>query len=143
MTTTQDTRVSQRGAPPHSVEAEESVLGAVMLSGEAAAIAVEKLRAEDFYRPSHQAIFEAVLALFDGDQAIDAVTVSDWLRRGGHLERIGGLAALNDLMDAVPAISNVGYYVDIVDETAARRRLMRAGSEVSQLAMQSEEPIAG
>jgi replicative DNA helicase len=123
------------------MEAEQSVLGAVMLSGEAAAIAVEKLRAEDFYRPAHQSIFEAVLALFDGDQAIDAITVSDWLRRTDALERIGGIAALNDLMDAVPATSNIEYYVDIVDETAARRRLMRAGSEVSRMAMRSEEPI--
>lgn len=129
------------GVPPHSVEAEQSVLGAVMLSGEAAAIAVEKLRAEDFYRPAHQSIFEAVLALFDGDQAIDAITVSDWLRRNGALERVGGIATLNDLMDSVPATSNIGYYVDIVDETAARRRLMRAGSEVGQLAMRSEDPI--
>lgn len=129
------------GVPPHSVEAEQSVLGAVMLSGEAAAIAVEKLRAEDFYRPAHQSIFEAVLTLFDGDQAIDAITVSDWLRRNGALERIGGIAFLNDLMDSVPATSNIGYYVDIVDDTAARRRLMRAGSEVGALAMRSEDPI--
>jgi replicative DNA helicase len=123
------------------MEAEQSVLGAVMLSGEAAATAVEKLRAEDFYKPAHQNIFEAVLALFDGDQAIDAITVSDWLRRNDALERIGGIAALNDLMDSVPATSNIEYYVDIVDETAARRRLMRAGSEVSQMAMRSDEPI--
>jgi replicative DNA helicase len=123
------------------MEAEQSVLGAVMLSGEAAAIAVEKLRAEDFYKPAHQNIFEAVLGLFDGDQAIDAITVSDWLRRNDALERIGGIAALNDLMDSVPATSNIEYYVDIVDETAARRRLMRAGSEVSQMAMRSDEPI--
>ena len=129
------------GVPPHSVEAEQSVLGAAMLSGEAASIAVEKLRFEDFYRPAHQSIFEAVLALFDGDQAIDAITVSDWLRRNGALERVGGISALNDLMDSVPATSNIGYYVDIVDDTAARRRLLRAGSEVGALAMRSEEPI--
>jgi len=123
------------------VEAEQSVLGAAMLSGEAASIAVEKLRFEDFYRPAHQSIFEAVLALFDGDQAIDAITVSDWLRRNGALDRVGGISALNDLMDSVPATSNIGYYVDIVDDTAARRRLLRAGSEVGALAMRSEEPI--
>ena len=129
------------GVPPHSVEAEQSVLGAVMLSGDAAAQAVEKLRPEDFYRPAHQSVFEAVVALFDGNQAIDAITVSDWLRRNSVLDRVGGIAFLNDLMDAVPATSNIGYSVDIVDETAARRRLMRAGSEVGQLAMQSEQPI--
>jgi replicative DNA helicase len=127
--------------PPHNVEAEESVLGAVMLSAEAAAVALETLRPEDFYRPAHQSVFEAILALFDGNQAIDAITVSDWLRRNDALDRVGGIAFLNHLMDAVPATSNVGYYVEIVDETASRRRLMKAGSAVGQLAMQSERPV--
>jgi replicative DNA helicase len=123
------------------VEAEESVLGAVMLSADAAAVALETLRPEDFYRPAHQSVFEAVLALFDGNQAIDAITVSDWLRRNEVLERVGGIAFLNQLMDSVPATSNIGYYVDIVDETAARRRLMRAGSEVGRIAMESDRAI--
>jgi len=127
--------------PPHNVEAEESVLGAVMLSAEAAAVALEQLRPEDFYRPAHQSVFEGITALFDGNQAIDAITVSDWLRRNDELERVGGIAFLNHLMDAVPATSNVGYYVEIVDETASRRRLMRAGATVTQIAMQSERPI--
>jgi replicative DNA helicase len=134
-------RITPSGVPPHNVEAEESVLGAVMLSAEAAAVALETLRPEDFYRPAHQSVFEAILALFDGNQAIDAITVSDWLRRNEQLERTGGIAFLNHLMDAVPATSNVGYYVEIVDETASRRRLMRAGSEVGKMAMQSDRAI--
>ncbi len=134
-------RTAPTGVPPHNVEAEESVLGAVMLSAEAAAVALETLRPEDFYRPAHQSVFEAILSLFDGNQAIDAITVSDWLRRNDNLERVGGIAFLNHLMDAVPATSNVGYYVEIVDETASRRRLMKAGSTVGQLAMQSERPV--
>jgi replicative DNA helicase len=123
------------------VEAEESVLGAVMLSADAAAVALETLEPGDFYRPAHQSVFEAVLALFDGNQAIDAITVSDWLRRNEALDRVGGIAFLNTLMDAVPATSNISYYVDIVDETASRRRLMRAGSAVGQMAMESDRPI--
>jgi len=134
-------RTAPTGVPPHNVEAEESVLGAVMLSAEAAAVALETLRPEDFYRPAHQSVFEAILSLFDGNQAIDAITVSDWLRRNDNLERVGGIAFLNHLMDAVPATSNVGYYVEIVDETASRRRLMKAGSAVGQLAMQSDRPV--
>ena len=134
-------RTAPTGVPPHNVEAEESVLGAVMLSAEAAAVALETLRPEDFYRPAHQSVFEAILSLFDGNQAIDAITVSDWLRRNDNLERVGGIAFLNHLMDAVPATSNVGYYVEIVDETASRRRLMKAGSTVGQLAMQSDRPV--
>jgi len=134
-------RTAPTGVPPHNVEAEESVLGAVMLSAEAAAVALETLRPEDFYRPAHQSVFEAILSLFDGNQAIDAITVSDWLRRNDNLERVGGIAFLNHLMDAVPATSNVGYYVEIVDETASRRRLMKAGSAVGQLAMESDRPV--
>jgi len=134
-------RTSPSGVPPHNVEAEESVLGAVMLSAEAAAVAMETLRSEDFYRPSHQSVFQAVLELFDGNQAIDAITVSDWLRRNEALERVGGTAFLNHLMDSVPATSNISYYVDIVDETAARRRLMRAGGEVGRIAMESDRSI--
>ncbi len=134
-------RIAQSGVPPQNVEAEESVLGAVMLSAEAASVALERLRPDDFYRPAHQTVFEAILALFDGNQAIDAITVSDWLRRNESLERVGGIAFLNHLMDAVPATSNVGYYVEIVDETAARRRLMKAGTQVGMIAMQGDLPI--
>jgi len=134
-------RTTSPSVPPHNVEAEESVLGAVMLSAEAASVALEQLRPEDFYRPAHQSVFEGITALFDGNHAIDAITVSDWLRRNDELEKVGGIAFLNHLMDAVPATSNVGYYVEIVDETASRRRLMKAGSMVTQIAMQSERPI--
>ena len=137
----ENARTIPAGVPPHNVEAEESVLGAVMLSADAAAVALEQLRPEDFYRPPHQSVFEAITVLFDGNQAIDAITVSDWLRRNDDLDRVGGIAFLNHLMDVVPATSNVGYYVDIVDETASRRRLMRAGSTVSQIAMQSDRAI--
>ncbi|MCZ6462052.1 MAG: hypothetical protein O6705_07460, partial [Actinobacteria bacterium] len=94
-------------APPHSVEAEESVLGAVLLSAEAANIALEKLHGEDFYRPAHQQVFEAVQALFDENEPIDAVTVSEALRRDGSLELMGGIDFLTRLLDAVPVTSNI------------------------------------
>ncbi len=127
--------------PPHNVEAEESVLGSVMLSPDAANIAFEKLQAEDFYKPAHQAIFEAVASLFDGNQPIDAVTVADQLRRTNELERVGGANYLATLLDGVPTTSNIAYYAEIVSETAARRRLLRAGSIVGSLAMQTERRI--
>jgi replicative DNA helicase len=127
--------------PPHSAEAEESVLGAVLLSSDAANVALEKLRPEDFYRPVHQAIFEAVSSLFDANEPIDAVTVSEALRRTEMLERIGGLGYLTHLIDAVPATSNIDHYVSIVEEHALRRRLMRVGGEVSTFATTMDEPI--
>jgi replicative DNA helicase len=127
--------------PPHNLEAEESVLGAVMLSAEAANVALEKLKAEDFYKPAHQIIFEAIVKLFDQNQPIDVVSVSNALRRGSQLDRIGGLGYLSGLLDTVPDSSNVGHYAEIVEETSARRRLLRAGSVVSSIAMRMDRSI--
>ena len=127
--------------PPHSIEAEESVLGAVLLSSDAANIALERLHADDFYRPAHQQIFEAVRKLFDTHEPIDAVTVSEVLRRDGTLERIGGVEYLTRILDAVPTASNIDYYAGIVDEHALRRRLMRVGGDIGSLAGHLTEPI--
>jgi len=143
MATPAEARRPAGGAPvpPHNLDAEESVLGSVMLSPDAVNIAFEKLHAEDFYKPAHQVIFEAVGALFDGNQAIDAVTVADRLRRTGELERVGGAGYLATLLDGVPTTSNVAYYAEIVAETATRRRLLRAGSLLGTYAMQTERRI--
>jgi replicative DNA helicase len=143
MTTQVEPRRTGGGVPvpPHSLEAEESVLGSVMLSAEAANVAFERLRAEDFYKPAHQVIFEAIGELFNGSQPIDAITVADSLRRNGQLERVGGVPFLTTLLDAVPTTANIAYYADIVAETASRRRLLRASSLVSQYAMQTERTI--
>jgi replicative DNA helicase len=127
---------------PHSIEAEESVLGAVLLSADAANIALEKLHAEDFYRPAHQQIFEAIQGLFDANEPIDAVTVSEILRRDGSLERMGGVDFLTRLLDRVPTASNIEYYAGIVEEHALRRRLMQVGGTIGSLATELKEPIA-
>ncbi|WKZ81872.1 MAG: replicative DNA helicase [Acidimicrobiia bacterium] len=142
MTTVDGSRTGFGQGAPHNIEAEESVLGAVMLSVDAANVALEVLRPEDFYKPAHQSVWEAVVALFDGNQPIDPVTVADWLRRKDLLERIGGVGFITSLMEAVPSTSNVDYYAGIVDETSARRRLMRAGAEVGALAGRGDVPIA-
>jgi len=134
-------RIAGTAVPPHSMEAEESVLGAVMLSPDAANEALERLHPDDFYRPGHQSIFEAVTRLYDGNQPIDAITVADMLRRSERLDRVGGVEYLTGLLERVPTTSNIAYYVRIVDEAASRRRLMRAGAEVGTLALQSDLPI--
>ena len=128
--------------PPHSAEAEESVLGAVLMSSDAANIALERLHPEDFYRPAHQAIFQAVVDLFDANEPIDAVTLSEGLRRADMLERVGGVAFLTNLIDAVPTASNVDYYAGIVEEHALRRRLQRTGGHLGVLATAMDRPIA-
>ena len=89
-----DDEQPSRPQPPAAIEAEESVLGAALMSGKAAEVALQKLRAEDFYQPAHQSIFEAIASLFDAKQPVDVVTVADALRRSGTLERIGGVADL-------------------------------------------------
>ncbi len=142
MTSVVDLRDAPPGrVPPNSVEAEISVLGAVLLSSDAANVALEKLHAEDFYRPAHQAIFEAVSILFNANDPIDAVTVTESLRRNDVLERVGGVGYLTELIDQVPSTSNVEHYVAIVEEHALRRRLMKVGGDVVNYATQTSESI--
>jgi replicative DNA helicase len=119
---------------PHSIEAEESVIGAMMISAEASDIALERLEADDYHRPAHQSIFTAMSELFNPSQPIDTVTVTEALRRSGALERVGGIAFLTALSDATFTASNIDHYVEIVDEHALRRRLLRAGGEIGTLA---------
>jgi len=128
--------------PPHSSDAEESVLGAVLLSSDAANVALETLHPEDFYRPSHQQIFEVIKQLFDSNEPIDAVTVSEGLRRDGSLDRMGGIDFLTNLIDSVPSTSNVQYYASIVEEHSLRRKLMKVGGDIGLIASQMTEPIA-
>ena len=128
--------------PPNSREAEESVIGAVLLSEDAVNEVMDRIHPVDFYVPAHQAIFEAMRELFDGNQPIDAVTVSEVLRRRGELDKVGGVSYLARLVDIVPSTSNVVYYADIVEEHAKRRELIRAGSSVTDLAFNIDDEIA-
>ena len=128
--------------PPHSREAEESVIGAVLLSVDAVNEVMDQIHPEDFYVPAHQAIFEGMRELFDSNQAIDAVTVSEVLRRRGELEKVGGVQYLARLVDIVPSTSNISYYAGIVEEHAKRRELIRAGAAVTDVAFDIDEEIA-
>ncbi len=128
--------------PPHSREAEESVIGAVLLSEDAVNEVMDQIHPEDFYVPAHQAIFEGMRELFDSSQAIDAVTVSEVLRRRGELEKIGGVQYLARLVDIVPSTSNIVYYAGIVEEHAKRRELIRAGASVTDVAFNIDEDIS-
>jgi replicative DNA helicase len=112
-----------------------------MLSSDAANAVMDKLAPEDFYVPAHQAIFESIGQLYNGNQPIDVVTVSDALRRSDELDRVGGVIYLTELMERVPTASNVDYYADIVEEHSMRRNLLRAGAKVTDLALQTDEEI--
>jgi len=129
-------------SPPHSREAEESVIGAVLLTVDAVNEVMDRIGPGDFYVPAHQAIFEGMRELFDSSQAIDPVTVSEVLRRRGELDKVGGVQYLTRLVDIVPSTSNVNHYAGIVEEHAKRRELIRAGATVTETAFSIDEDIA-
>jgi replicative DNA helicase len=118
--------------PPQDLAAEQSVLGAMLLSKDAIADVLEKLRPGAFYRPAHQSVYDAVLDLYNRGEPADAVTVSAELDRRGLLRRIGGAPYLHTLISTVPTAANAGYYAGIVAEKALLRRLVEAGTRVVQ-----------
>ncbi|MCV7398640.1 replicative DNA helicase [Mycobacterium fragae] len=118
--------------PPQDVAAEQSVLGGMLLSKDAIADVLEKLRPGDFYRPAHQNVYDAILDLYGRGEPADAVTVAAELDRRGSLRRIGGAPYLHTLISTVPTAANAGYYAGIVAEKALLRRLVEAGTRVVQ-----------
>jgi replicative DNA helicase len=119
--------------PPQNLDAEESVLGAMMLSPGAIGAVSEILDAGDFYRESHGKIYRAALALYARGEPVDAITLVDELEQRGELEDAGGRSRVHELAALVPASANAGHYARIVREMATLRGLIRAGSEISQL----------
>jgi len=116
--------------PPNDTAAEQSVLGAMLLSKDAIADIVEVLREGDFYRPAHQTIYSSILDLYARGEPADAVTVSAALTKSGDLGRIGGASYLHTLVSLVPTAANAGYYGRIVREQAILRRLVEAGTRI-------------
>jgi replicative DNA helicase len=125
--------------PPHNIEAEESVLGSMLLSKDAIAEVLELLNEEDFYRPAHRTVFRTVLDLYSRGQAVDAVTVAEHLRRDGVLQDIGGAPFLFTLVSGVPTAANSGYYARIVKEAGTLRRLIDVGTRIVQLGFETPQ----
>src|SRR5690242_4449268 len=118
--------------PPQDMAAEQSVLGGMLLSKDAIADVLERLRPGDFYRPAHQNVYDAILDLYGRGEPADAVTVAAELDRRGLLRRIGGAPYLHTLISTVPTAANAGFYAGIVAEKALLRRLVEAGTRVVQ-----------
>lgn len=118
--------------PPQDLAAEQSVLGGMLLSKDAIADVLERLRPGDFYRPAHQNVYDAILDLYGRGEPADAVTVAAELDRRGLLRRIGGAPYLHTLISTVPTAANAGFYAGIVAEKALLRRLVEAGTRVVQ-----------
>jgi replicative DNA helicase len=127
--------------PPHNVEAEESVLGSMLLSKDAIAEVLELLREEDFYRPAHRTVFRSILDLYSHGGAVDAVTVAEDLRRNGDLADIGGAPFLHTLVAGVPTAANAAYYARIVKEAGVLRRLIDVGTRIVQVGYETPQDV--
>jgi replicative DNA helicase len=127
--------------PPHSAEAEESVIGGILLDNECLNTAVELVSADDFYSPSHQIIFSAMTSLWDKREPIDIITLSQKLRSLDALEEIGGMDGLTRLASLVPSTAHLEYYARLVKEHSLRRRVIREASSVIQEAFSVEQDI--
>jgi replicative DNA helicase len=125
--------------PPHNLEAEESVLGSMLLSRDAIAEVLELLHEDDFYRPSHRTVFRSVLELYAHGQAVDPVTTAEDLRRSGELADIGGAPFLHTLVSSVPTAANAGYYARIIKEAGILRRLIDTGTRIVQLGYETPQ----
>ena len=119
--------------PPQNLEAEESVLGAMMISPGAIGAVSEIVDASDFYRESHAKVYRAALALYAKGEPVDAITLTDELEERAELDAVGGRVRLHELAALVPASANAAHYARIVHETATLRGLIRAGGEIARL----------
>lgn len=128
--------------PPQSIEAEQSVLGSMLIDKEVIPVIMEILKPEDFYRPDHKEIYDVIIELFDRAQPIDLITVSERLRLHGKLELVGGLEYLSNIATEVPTTANVKNYAKIVEEKALLRRLIRASSDIVDLGFNASEEVS-
>ncbi|WP_374198471.1 replicative DNA helicase [Nocardioides sp. R-C-SC26] len=127
--------------PPQDMAAEQSVLGAMLISKDAIGEVSNVLRGVDFYRPSHETVFDAIIDLFGRSEPVDMVTVSAELQRTGQLQRVGGAAYLHTLAANVPIAANAEFYAEIVREKAILRRLVDAGMRITQIGFAGEGQV--
>ena len=119
--------------PPHDIEAEQGVLGAILASPYVLTDVLEVLKPDDFYRPMHRIIYSTIIDLFSENQEIDSLILASRLERDNNLERAGGAPYLHTLVHSVPTAANARYYANIVAEKATFRQLVDAGTRVVQL----------
>lgn len=127
--------------PPQNIEAEESVLGALMIDKEAIVRVADVLLPQDFYKPANSLVYKAILGLYEKGQPIDIVTVSTQLKENGDIKTAGGSSYLTQLIDSVPTSSHVDYYAKIVREKKILRDLISASAEISESAFNTNQEI--
>ncbi|EEI20959.1 replicative DNA helicase [Lentilactobacillus hilgardii] len=127
--------------PPQNIEAEKAVLGSIFLSTDALIDAMEYLDPNDFYKHSHQIIFQAMVKLNDDDQAVDGITVTDMLKDQNNLDDVGGYQYITELANAVPTAANVTYYAKIVKDKAILRRLIQTATNIVTDGYNTDEDV--
>ena len=127
--------------PPHNLDAEQSVLGAMLESKDAIASVVEILTPNDFYKPAHGQIFEIIIGLYGRGEPADAITIADELGRRGALDAIGGKPYILGLLEAYPTASSAARYARIIDEHALLRKLIEAGTTIQELGFAIPEDV--
>ncbi|MFJ7639727.1 replicative DNA helicase [Peribacillus sp. NPDC097264] len=127
--------------PPQNIEAEQAVLGAIFLEPSSLTVTSELLIPEDFYRSSHQKIFNVMIKLNDEGKAVDLITVTEELSATKNLEEVGGVSYLSELAGSVPTAANIEYYARIVEEKSLLRRLIRTATNIAQEGYSREDEV--
>ncbi|RED83335.1 replicative DNA helicase [Cohnella sp. LGH] len=128
--------------PPQNLEAEQAVLGAILLETEALVASMERLKSEDFYSVAHQRIFDVMVSLNDDNEPIDLITLASRLQDLGQMEEVGGIIYLTKLANAVPTAANVEYYATIVEEKSLLRRLIRTATQIVSNGYATEDDVS-
>ena len=127
--------IKQEGKiPPHNIDAEKSLLGAILIDQEVLIDVVEIVKATDFYDKRHGKIFAGMIRLYQNHEGVDLITVTDELKKSGHLDEIGGSTYLAELTNHVPTAAHASSYAEIVSQNAVRRRLIKASADINSLA---------
>ncbi len=135
------TTVPNPKVPPQSIEAEQSVLGAILLENEALIKAIELLQVDDFYRESHRQIYSAMIGLYEKNTPVDQITLTEHLKQKNKLAEVGGLSYVAELADKIPTAANIEYYAKIVRQKAILRNLIASATGIVAKATSGEENI--
>ncbi len=130
-----------KNVPPQNLEAEQSLLGAVLLENDALFKALEIIKTNDFYRESHRQIFQAMLDLYEKNEPADLITVTEILKRKNKLDEVGGASYLADLLEKVPTAANIEYYARIIRQKSILRNLIHSATEIVSKATNAEENV--
>lgn len=125
--------------PPHNIEAEQAVLGCMLLDSDVIPTVTELIKSEDFYRDNHKEICEAIIDLAEKAQPVDIITVSDQLQARGTIDSVGGLDYLASISNAVPTTANARHYTKIVEEKSLLRKLIKAAADISSMSYDAQE----